>query len=69
MGLLGCFKGETYQKAIVLLHLLHYDHVSTHSNNFKYLEINCIHMGLIWSWNSCGGESCTTLYHLIKLDL
>ena len=21
MGLLGCFKGETYQKAIVLLHL------------------------------------------------
>ena len=53
-GLLwGCYKGEKCHKTDVLVYLCHYDHISIHFNHFRKL-VNCIHMGLIWSQNSCG---------------
>ena len=34
------------------LYLLHYNHILTHSNHFRYFW-NCINIGFIWSWNRC----------------
>ena len=57
---MGVLRMKNASKLFVLLHLWHNNHISTYSNNFRYFR-NCIHMGLIWSRNSCGGAA--SLFH------
>ena len=68
---IGCLKGSKCLKTSLLVKLCPYDYTSTHLNNFR-LFCNVIHVGLIWSWNSCGrqarvrkGSLTQSLTHLI----
>ena len=45
-------RSENCLKTILLVFLCHYDHIESYIDKFKFFW-NCIHVGLIWSWNSC----------------
>ena len=48
-----CLGDENCLKTILLVFLCRYDHIESYIDKFK-LSWNCIYVGLVWSWNSCG---------------
>ena len=47
-----CLEDGNCLKTILLVFLCHYDHIESYIDKFKLFWI-CIHVGLLWSWNSC----------------